>query len=66
MRTIQLGRTGLQVPVMAVGCMRISKLDKREASASFRRRWRSAPTSSTTRTCMATAFARRSSRKRCT
>jgi len=31
MRTIQLGKTDLQVPVLAVGCMRINGLDKQEA-----------------------------------
>ena len=31
MRTIHLGKTELQVPVIAVGCMRIKGLDKREA-----------------------------------
>jgi predicted oxidoreductase len=31
MRTIQLGKTELQVPVIAVGCMRIKGLNKREA-----------------------------------
>ncbi len=31
MRTIQLGKTQLQVPVIAVGCMRINGLNKREA-----------------------------------
>lgn len=31
MRTIRLGKTDLQVPVIAVGCMRINRLDKREA-----------------------------------
>jgi Predicted oxidoreductase len=31
MRTIQLGQTNLQVPVIAVGCMRINGLDKQEA-----------------------------------
>jgi predicted oxidoreductase len=31
MKTIQLGKTGLQVPVIAVGCMRIQKLNQTEA-----------------------------------
>ena len=31
MRTIRLGATALEVPVIAVGCMRIAQLDKREA-----------------------------------
>ena len=31
MKTIELGKTGLQVPVVAVGCMRISGLDKPKA-----------------------------------
>lgn len=31
MRTINLGQSDLQVPVMAVGCMRINSLTKREA-----------------------------------
>jgi len=31
MRTINLGKSELRVPVMAVGCMRLSGLDKREA-----------------------------------
>ena len=31
MRTIKLGKSDLQVPVMAVGCMRINRLDKKEA-----------------------------------
>ncbi|GHU66099.1 aldo/keto reductase [Spirochaetia bacterium] len=33
MRTINLGLSGLQVPAIAVGCMRINKLDASEASA---------------------------------
>jgi len=31
MRTIKLGKSDLQVPVIAVGCMRINRLDKQEA-----------------------------------
>jgi predicted oxidoreductase len=31
MKTIPLGKTGLQVPVVAVGCMRIKGLESREA-----------------------------------
>lgn len=31
MRTMKLGRSGLQVPVVAVGCMRITSLDQPEA-----------------------------------
>ena len=31
MRTMKLGTTDLQVPVIAVGCMRITKLTKPEA-----------------------------------
>lgn len=31
MRKIELGKTGLQVPVIAVGCMRISKMDSKQA-----------------------------------
>lgn len=31
MKTVKLGKTGIQAPVIAVGCMRINKLDKREA-----------------------------------
>ena len=31
MKTIQLGKSGLQVPVIAVGCMRINRLGKPEA-----------------------------------
>jgi len=31
MKTIQLGQSNLQVPVIAVGCMRINGLDKQEA-----------------------------------
>ena len=31
MRTIKLGQSPLQVPVVAVGCMRIDRLDKQEA-----------------------------------
>ena len=31
MRKIQLGKSNLQVPVMAVGCMRINQLDKSKA-----------------------------------
>lgn len=31
MRTIKLGKSDLQVPVIAVGCMRINRLDKSEA-----------------------------------
>ncbi len=33
MRTIRLGVSDLQVPVIAVGCMRINRLDKREAES---------------------------------
>lgn len=33
MRTIGLGTSGLQVPVVAVGCMRMNALEKREAEA---------------------------------
>ncbi|OUM97191.1 MAG: aldo/keto reductase [Thermobacillus sp. ZCTH02-B1] len=36
MRTIQLGTSTLQVPVIAVGCMRINRLDKREAEQFIR------------------------------
>ena len=32
MRTINLGVTGIKVPTLAVGCMRINKIDKAEAS----------------------------------
>ncbi|MDR2903952.1 MAG: aldo/keto reductase, partial [Clostridiales bacterium] len=31
MKTIQLGKSGLQVPTLAVGCMRINGLEKQEA-----------------------------------
>lgn len=31
MRTIKLGTSNLEVPVIAVGCMRINSLDKQEA-----------------------------------
>ncbi|MDF2803875.1 MAG: aldo/keto reductase [Anaerocolumna sp.] len=31
MRTIQLGKSALEVPVIAVGCMRLNGLDKKEA-----------------------------------
>ncbi|MDR0671533.1 MAG: aldo/keto reductase, partial [Oscillospiraceae bacterium] len=31
MRTIKLGRSDLQVPVIAVGCMRINRLSPQEA-----------------------------------
>ena len=33
MRTMRLGAADLQVPVIGVGCMRISSLSKREAEA---------------------------------
>ena len=33
MRTVNLGNAGLEVPVLAVGCMRINKLGKAEAAA---------------------------------
>ena len=33
MFTIELGKTGLQVPTVAVGCMRISQMSERDASA---------------------------------
>jgi len=36
MRTIQLGTSTLQVPVVAVGCMRINRLDKPEAEKFIR------------------------------
>ena len=32
MRTLNLGRSGLEAPVIAVGCMRINRLDKNEAA----------------------------------
>ncbi len=31
MRTMKLGKSGLEVPVIAIGCMRISKLEKAQA-----------------------------------
>jgi predicted oxidoreductase len=31
MKQIELGKTGLRVPVVAVGCMRLTRLDKKEA-----------------------------------
>jgi len=31
MKTIKLGSSSLEVPVVAVGCMRINSLDKNEA-----------------------------------
>ncbi|GHV94958.1 aldo/keto reductase [Spirochaetia bacterium] len=31
MRTINLGNSGLQVPVIAIGCMRINKVERKEA-----------------------------------
>ena len=31
MRTIKLGKSNLDVPVIAVGCMRLNRLDKSEA-----------------------------------
>ncbi|MDR2650085.1 MAG: aldo/keto reductase [Clostridiales bacterium] len=37
MRTIKLGKSGLDVPAVAVGCMRISKLDKRAAEIFVKR-----------------------------
>lgn len=37
MRTIQLGKSNLQVPVVAVGCMRINKLDKAAAEKFVKR-----------------------------
>lgn len=33
MRTMKLGRTGLNVPVIAAGCMRITKLNEKEAES---------------------------------
>ena len=33
MRTIKLGKSNLDVPVLAVGCMRINSLDKKQAEA---------------------------------
>lgn len=33
MKTFELGKTGLQVPVLAVGCMRINNLEPKEAEA---------------------------------
>jgi predicted oxidoreductase len=36
MRTIQLGKSDLQVPVIAVGCMRIKSLDTRQTEALIR------------------------------
>lgn len=36
MRTIQLGTSSLQVPVVAVGCMRMHSLDKKEAERFIR------------------------------
>lgn len=36
MRTIQLGKTGLQVPVLALGCMRLADADRKQAEAYLR------------------------------
>lgn len=36
MYTIQLGKTGLSVPTVAVGCMRIAKMNEKEADAFVR------------------------------
>jgi len=36
MRTIQLGKSGLQVPTVAIGCMRINGLNEKEAEAFIR------------------------------
>lgn len=36
MRTIPLGTSGLSVPVIAVGCMRINSLDRKEAEQFIR------------------------------
>ena len=33
MYNIELGKSGLSVPTIAVGCMRISKMKEKEASA---------------------------------
>ena len=33
MRTMKLGSSNLEVPVVAVGCMRMDSLDKAEASS---------------------------------
>ena len=35
MRTIPLGKSGLQVPVVAAGCMRMSRLSPAEAETLF-------------------------------
>ena len=33
MRTIELGKSGMQVPVIASGCMRINNLDEKQAAS---------------------------------
>ena len=48
MRTMKLGISDLEVPVIGVGCMRINSLTKPEAEAFIKRPWKKVPTSSTT------------------
>ncbi len=36
MKTIKLGASALEVPVIAVGCMRINRLDRTEAERFIR------------------------------
>lgn len=66
MRTMKLGTSNLQVPVIAVGCMRILGWPSPKPSALCRPAWRRAQTFLTMRTYMATGPADRSSPKRCT
>jgi len=36
MKTIQLGRSGLDVPTVAIGCMRINRLEQKDAATFIR------------------------------
>ena len=36
MKTIKLGKTGMDVPVLALGCMRLADADRKQAAEYFR------------------------------
>ena len=61
--TMKLGSSSLEVPVVAVGCMRINSLEKRKPSVSYYPHWRKALTSSTMPTYTAAELARKFCRR---
>ena len=61
MRTMKLGQSNLEVPVIAVGCMRIKGLGKVEAESFVRTALDEGANFPTMQTCTATASAKLSS-----